>query len=233
MSEKVNPFRISGLLDTSTPSYSQKQTCQSLLFLDRKHCFLLEDLQVWLSVWGLFWSHLDQLELCLLLATGYFLTGDGSCRVTGIKHSPVPLCCCQEWFISWQHPCQSRQSWSESDLFFASLHEHARRIAQQNKSCCLTVDSTPIFSVLPLTYMSTQRLKGEIKKCLLKCQFDLCCSYSNRSMEMQDLASPHALVGGSDTPGSSKLDKSGLSSTSVTTNGTGGKCHPKDAHSHL
>uniref|UniRef100_A0A8C6HSE0 Eyes absent homolog n=1 Tax=Mus spicilegus TaxID=10103 RepID=A0A8C6HSE0_MUSSI len=42
-----------------------------------------------------------------------------------------------------------------------------------------------------------------------------------RSMEMQDLASPHALVGGSDTPGSSKLDKSGLSSTSVTTNGTG------------
>ncbi|XP_030100739.1 eyes absent homolog 4 isoform X8 [Mus musculus] len=40
-------------------------------------------------------------------------------------------------------------------------------------------------------------------------------------MEMQDLASPHALVGGSDTPGSSKLDKSGLSSTSVTTNGTG------------
>ncbi|EDL04766.1 eyes absent homolog 4 isoform 2 [Mus musculus] len=44
---------------------------------------------------------------------------------------------------------------------------------------------------------------------------------NSRSMEMQDLASPHALVGGSDTPGSSKLDKSGLSSTSVTTNGTG------------
>ncbi|KFO32277.1 Eyes absent like protein 4 [Fukomys damarensis] len=40
-------------------------------------------------------------------------------------------------------------------------------------------------------------------------------------MEMQDLASPHALVGGSDTPGSSKLDKPNLSSTSVTTNGTG------------
>ncbi|XP_021077399.1 eyes absent homolog 4 isoform X2 [Mus pahari] len=44
---------------------------------------------------------------------------------------------------------------------------------------------------------------------------------NSRSMEMQDLASPHALVGGSDTPGNSKLDKSGLSSTSVTTNGTG------------
>ncbi|XP_006144388.1 eyes absent homolog 4 isoform X3 [Tupaia chinensis] len=44
---------------------------------------------------------------------------------------------------------------------------------------------------------------------------------NSRSMEMQDLASPHALVGDSDTPGSSKLDKSNLSSTSVTTNGTG------------
>ncbi|XP_033619131.1 eyes absent homolog 4 isoform X1 [Fukomys damarensis] len=44
---------------------------------------------------------------------------------------------------------------------------------------------------------------------------------NSRSMEMQDLASPHALVGGSDTPGSSKLDKPNLSSTSVTTNGTG------------
>ncbi|NWH92048.1 EYA4 protein, partial [Aegithalos caudatus] len=43
-----------------------------------------------------------------------------------------------------------------------------------------------------------------------------------RSMEMQDLASPHNLVGSSDAPGSSKLDKSNLSSTSVTTNGTGG-----------
>ncbi|XP_062042770.1 eyes absent homolog 4 isoform X1 [Lepus europaeus] len=44
---------------------------------------------------------------------------------------------------------------------------------------------------------------------------------NSRSMEMQDLASPHTLVGGSDAPGSSKLDKSNLSSTSVTTNGTG------------
>ncbi|XP_014119097.1 PREDICTED: eyes absent homolog 4 isoform X3 [Pseudopodoces humilis] len=43
-----------------------------------------------------------------------------------------------------------------------------------------------------------------------------------RSMEMQDLASPHNLVGSSDAPGSSKLDKSNLSSASVTTNGTGG-----------
>ncbi|KAM4681330.1 protein phosphatase EYA4 isoform 7-T7 [Amazona ochrocephala] len=42
-----------------------------------------------------------------------------------------------------------------------------------------------------------------------------------RSMEMQDLASPHNLVGSSDAPGSSKLDKPSLSSASVTTNGTG------------
>lgn len=41
---------------------------------------------------------------------------------------------------------------------------------------------------------------------------------------MQDLASPHNLVGSSDARGSSKLDKPNLSSTSVTTNGTGGKC---------
>lgn len=47
---------------------------------------------------------------------------------------------------------------------------------------------------------------------------------NSRSMEMQDLASPHSLVGGGDTPGSSKLEKANLSSTSVTTNGTGGKC---------
>ncbi|XP_046533340.1 eyes absent homolog 4 isoform X5 [Equus quagga] len=45
---------------------------------------------------------------------------------------------------------------------------------------------------------------------------------NSRSMEMQDLASPHPLVGGGDTPGSSKLGKASLSSTSVTTNGTGG-----------
>ncbi|XP_045699043.1 eyes absent homolog 4 isoform X7 [Phyllostomus hastatus] len=45
---------------------------------------------------------------------------------------------------------------------------------------------------------------------------------NSRSMEMQDLASPHPLVGGGDAPGSSKLEKANLSSTSVTTNGTGG-----------
>lgn len=42
-------------------------------------------------------------------------------------------------------------------------------------------------------------------------------------MEMQELASPHNLVGSGETPSNSKLDKSNLSSTSVTTNGTGGK----------
>ncbi|XP_070275353.1 eyes absent homolog 4 isoform X6 [Myotis yumanensis] len=44
---------------------------------------------------------------------------------------------------------------------------------------------------------------------------------NSRSMEMQDLASPHPLVGGGDAPGNSKLEKANLSSTSVTTNGTG------------
>nr|XP_033795226.1 eyes absent homolog 4 isoform X4 [Geotrypetes seraphini] len=46
---------------------------------------------------------------------------------------------------------------------------------------------------------------------------------NSRSMEMQDLASPHSRVGSSDTSGGSKLDKCNLSSTSVTTNGTGGE----------
>ncbi|XP_009997437.1 PREDICTED: eyes absent homolog 4 isoform X3 [Chaetura pelagica] len=45
-------------------------------------------------------------------------------------------------------------------------------------------------------------------------------------MEMQDLASPHNLVGSSDAAGSSKLDKPNLGSTSVTTNGTGVKTEP-------
>nr|XP_048281308.1 eyes absent homolog 4 isoform X3 [Myodes glareolus] len=59
---------------------------------------------------------------------------------------------------------------------------------------------------------------------------------NSRSMEMQDLASPHALVGGSDTHGGSKLDKSSLSSTSVTTNGTGvitsSGYSPRSAHQY-
>uniref|UniRef100_A0A3Q3AYY9 Eyes absent homolog n=1 Tax=Kryptolebias marmoratus TaxID=37003 RepID=A0A3Q3AYY9_KRYMA len=41
-----------------------------------------------------------------------------------------------------------------------------------------------------------------------------------RSMEMQDLASPHNRVGGGDSTGS-KLDKNSLGSPSITTNGTG------------
>uniref|UniRef100_A0A8C5TIX0 Eyes absent homolog n=1 Tax=Malurus cyaneus samueli TaxID=2593467 RepID=A0A8C5TIX0_9PASS len=57
-----------------------------------------------------------------------------------------------------------------------------------------------------------------------------------QSMEMQDLASPHNLVGSSDAPGSSKLDKSNLSSTSVTTNGTGvitsSGYSPRSAHQY-
>uniref|UniRef100_A0A3Q0SNQ6 Eyes absent homolog n=1 Tax=Amphilophus citrinellus TaxID=61819 RepID=A0A3Q0SNQ6_AMPCI len=48
---------------------------------------------------------------------------------------------------------------------------------------------------------------------------------SNRSMEMQDLASPHNRVGGGDSTGS-KLDKNNLGSPSITTNGTGVKTEP-------
>ncbi|XP_077667887.1 protein phosphatase EYA4 isoform X3 [Eretmochelys imbricata] len=48
-------------------------------------------------------------------------------------------------------------------------------------------------------------------------------------MEMQDLTSPHNLVGSSDNPSSSKLDKSNLSSTSITTNGTGVKTEPMNS----
>nr|XP_057912697.1 eyes absent homolog 4 isoform X2 [Doryrhamphus excisus] len=44
----------------------------------------------------------------------------------------------------------------------------------------------------------------------------------SRSMEMQDLASPHNRMGGGDSTGS-KLDKNNLGSPSVTTNGTGGE----------
>uniref|UniRef100_A0A3Q4I707 Eyes absent homolog n=1 Tax=Neolamprologus brichardi TaxID=32507 RepID=A0A3Q4I707_NEOBR len=47
----------------------------------------------------------------------------------------------------------------------------------------------------------------------------------NRSMEMQDLASPHNRVGGGDSTGS-KLDKNNLGSPSITTNGTGVKTEP-------
>ncbi|XP_034436035.1 eyes absent homolog 4 isoform X3 [Hippoglossus hippoglossus] len=43
-----------------------------------------------------------------------------------------------------------------------------------------------------------------------------------RSMEMQDLASPHNRVGAVDSTGS-KLDKNSLGSPSITTNGTGGE----------
>uniref|UniRef100_A0A3P8W941 Eyes absent homolog n=1 Tax=Cynoglossus semilaevis TaxID=244447 RepID=A0A3P8W941_CYNSE len=46
--------------------------------------------------------------------------------------------------------------------------------------------------------------------------------HSCRSMEMQDLASPHNRVGGGESTGS-KLDKNNLGSPSITTNGTGGK----------
>nr|XP_057912699.1 eyes absent homolog 4 isoform X3 [Doryrhamphus excisus] len=47
----------------------------------------------------------------------------------------------------------------------------------------------------------------------------------SRSMEMQDLASPHNRMGGGDSTGS-KLDKNNLGSPSVTTNGTGVKTEP-------
>ncbi|XP_068198207.1 eyes absent homolog 4 isoform X9 [Antennarius striatus] len=56
-----------------------------------------------------------------------------------------------------------------------------------------------------------------------------------RSMEMQDLASPHNRVGGGDSTGS-KLDKTNLSSPSITTNGTGvitsSGYSPRSAHQY-
>ncbi|XP_026174140.1 protein phosphatase EYA4 isoform X4 [Mastacembelus armatus] len=56
-----------------------------------------------------------------------------------------------------------------------------------------------------------------------------------RSMEMQDLASPHNPVGGSDSTGS-KLDKNNLGSPSITTNGTGvitsSGYSPRSAHQY-
>ncbi|XP_039981324.1 eyes absent homolog 4 isoform X8 [Xiphias gladius] len=56
-----------------------------------------------------------------------------------------------------------------------------------------------------------------------------------RSMEMQDLASPHNRVGGGDSTGS-KLDKNNLGSPSITTNGTGvitsSGYSPRSAHQY-
>uniref|UniRef100_A0A674N1I7 Eyes absent homolog n=1 Tax=Takifugu rubripes TaxID=31033 RepID=A0A674N1I7_TAKRU len=50
---------------------------------------------------------------------------------------------------------------------------------------------------------------------------------SCRSMDMQDLASPHNRVGGADSTGS-KLDKSNLGSPSITSNGLGGETEKHD-----
>ncbi|XP_069091365.1 eyes absent homolog 4 isoform X6 [Pleurodeles waltl] len=63
--------------------------------------------------------------------------------------------------------------------------------------------------------------RREVKKTCT--ESDVSEPQNSRSMEMQDLSSPHTHVGGSDTPGASKLDKANLSSTSATTNGTGGE----------
>ncbi|XP_046769086.1 eyes absent homolog 4 isoform X27 [Gallus gallus] len=68
----------------------------------------------------------------------------------------------------------------------------------------------------------TRQYSSEINEVKKTCtESDVSEPPNARSMEMQDLASPHNLVGSSDAPGSSKLDKPNLSSTSVTTNGTG------------
>ncbi|XP_059556365.1 eyes absent homolog 4 isoform X5 [Myotis daubentonii] len=70
-----------------------------------------------------------------------------------------------------------------------------------------------------LNSISSLLKKVEVKKTCT--ESDVSEPQNSRSMEMQDLASPHPLVGGGDAPGSSKLEKANLSSTSVTTNGTG------------
>uniref|UniRef100_A0A672FJ73 Eyes absent homolog n=1 Tax=Salarias fasciatus TaxID=181472 RepID=A0A672FJ73_SALFA len=65
--------------------------------------------------------------------------------------------------------------------------------------------------------------------------FSFSSFFSVRSMEMQDLASPHNRVGGGDSTGS-KLDKSNLGSPSITTNGTGvitsSGYSPRSAHQY-
>ncbi|XP_060046410.1 eyes absent homolog 4 isoform X15 [Erinaceus europaeus] len=75
---------------------------------------------------------------------------------------------------------------------------------------------------------------NEVKKTCT--ESDVSEPQNSRSMEMQDLASPHPLVGGADTSGSSKLEKTNLSSTSVTTNGTGvitsSGYSPRSAHQY-
>ncbi|KAI6071280.1 Eyes absent-like protein 4 isoform X2 [Aix galericulata] len=80
-------------------------------------------------------------------------------------------------------------------------------------------------------------LQSEFKVCSTSQEVKKTCTESDvseppntRSMEMQDLASPHNLVGSSDASGSSKLDKPNLSSTSVTTNGTGVKTEPMNSN---
>lgn len=96
--------------------------------------------------------------------------------------------------------------------FLMDCHVHLvnkKFLAMGFNSCYCEI--TCMFS--RVIYVVCQEITAEIFKFI-----------SNRSMEMQDLASPHPLVGGGDTPGSSKLEKTNLSSTSVTTNGTGGKC---------
>ncbi|XP_075059315.1 protein phosphatase EYA4 isoform X14 [Mixophyes fleayi] len=59
---------------------------------------------------------------------------------------------------------------------------------------------------------------------------------NSRSMEMQDLASPHNRVGSGDASAASKLDKSNISSSSITTNGTGvitsSGYSPRSAHQY-
>ncbi|XP_068087708.1 eyes absent homolog 4 isoform X12 [Hyperolius riggenbachi] len=59
---------------------------------------------------------------------------------------------------------------------------------------------------------------------------------NSRSMEMQDLASPHNRVGSGDASGASKLDKPNINSSTITTNGTGvitsSGYSPRSAHQY-
>ncbi|XP_016060442.1 PREDICTED: eyes absent homolog 4 isoform X8 [Miniopterus natalensis] len=79
-----------------------------------------------------------------------------------------------------------------------------------------------------------QMTQNEVKKTCT--ESDVSEPQNSRPMEMQDLAGPHALAGGGDAPGSSKLEKANLSSTSVTTNGTGvitsSGYSPRSAHQY-
>lgn len=126
--------------------------------------WVLEVLRIQLSASGLFLSHLDQeghwdfLCFWVQFIYGYWL------QVMGVKHFPHSSVMVPEGIISGRHPCHRHHIDCHDRGLAFSLHhymEHACRIARKDKSWILTMDSSPIFRVLPLIHMNTQRLNGK------------------------------------------------------------------------